>query len=112
MRRFRRLIGCSRKPKELKKSKMPTLTQKENPPRLAELQEWLRWVFTEPQGIAAALESEGPALRRPEPGPRLLSWIADGPPIGLNRRLAVYADAYFLRLLDSLGADYKAVKGV
>lgn len=74
-------------------------------PPLADLQRWLSWAFTEPRGIVAALADPGPA----EPRPRLLAAVADAPPVSLARRLAVYADAYFLRLRDTLAADFPAV---
>jgi len=89
---------------------MPSQTQEKKPPRLSELQDWLRWIFTEPRGIDAALEGAEKTLRRTEPKPRLLSWIADGPPIDVKHRLAVYADGYFMRLLDSLDSDFKTMR--
>lgn len=74
----------------------------EKAPRLSELQELLRRVWTTPEGIDAALASpEGRALR---------PWIAEQPPISPRERLAVYSDAYFSRLLESLGEDFAAVK--
>ncbi|MBI3553609.1 MAG: putative DNA-binding domain-containing protein [Elusimicrobia bacterium] len=71
-------------------------------PPLSELQGWLRKVWTAPDGIDEALKSEE--------GKRAGLWIVDAPPLPARERLAVYADAYFLRLLESLGGDFPAVK--
>lgn len=81
------------------KEKTPHSQVKPAPPKLAELQDWLRAVWTEPRGIDAALDRE----------PNLSGWIAQAPPIPVRTRLAVYSDAYFLRLLDCLSSDFSAV---
>ena len=80
-----------------------------SPPPLAELQRWLRWAITDPRGIDGALAG-GSGPSRPEPGPRLLGWVASGSGEGPRGRLAVYADAYFARLLEALEANYPAVR--
>lgn len=78
------------------------LSEKARPPRLSELQRLLKRVWTTPEGIDAALSSvEGRAVKQ---------WIAEQPPISSRERLAVYSDAYFSRLLESLGEDFAAVK--
>lgn len=75
---------------------------KARPPRLSELQTWLKAVWTRPEGIDAALASpEGRALK---------PWIAEAPPISARDRLAIYGDAYFSRLLESLGEDFSGTK--
>lgn len=76
---------------------------------LAPLQEWLRWVWTEPRGILSALEN--PSLDRREPLPRLFDQIAPGEP-GPIRRLDVYANAYFERILGALAGDFPALRSV
>jgi hypothetical protein len=76
----------------------------EKPPKLSDLQDWLRAVWTTPEGIDAA-------LRTPE-GRRARKWIAEVPSLSARDRLAVYSDAYFLRLLDSLGSDFTATHRV
>jgi len=74
------------------------------PPRLAELQGWLARVWTTPAGVDAALKTpHGSAAAR---------WVTEAPPLKARDRLAVYSDAYFSRLLESLGADFPAVKRV
>jgi hypothetical protein len=74
----------------------------EKPPKLSELQDWLRRVWTTPEGVDAALKT-------PE-GRRARQWIAEVPPLSARDRLAVYSDAYFLRLLDSLGSDFTTAR--
>jgi hypothetical protein len=85
-------------------------------PSLAEVQRWMRWVITEPRGIREALTSPwtlDPALahRYKEPD-RQLRVIEEAAPLSTHDRLDVYANAYFYRLLESLGADYMAVHRV
>lgn len=74
----------------------------EKPPKLSELQDWLQRVWTTAEGVDAALKTpEGSRARR---------WIAEVPPLSARDRLAVYSDAYFLRLLESLGSDFTATR--
>lgn len=72
------------------------------PPRLSELQGWLSRVWTTPEGLDAALKTDE--------GTQALRWISNAPPVATRTRLAVYSDAYFLRLLEALGADFPATK--
>ena len=96
---------------------MENLTKKTSPssPELADLQRWLRWIITEPRGIRKALETPARAgvhstKARVEPQPRLLEMIVDAPPLPRDQRLGVYADAYFLRLLECLETDFPATR--
>jgi hypothetical protein len=74
-------------------------------PSLPELQRSLKKVFTHPRGVEAGLAAAGFGRRRP-----VTALVADQPPVPLRTRLAVYADAYFFRLLETLGQDFAAVK--
>jgi hypothetical protein len=76
---------------------------------LAPLQEWLRWVWTDPRGVPSALKY--PSVDRPEPLPRFFDQIAPGDP-GPIRRLDVYANAYFERILGALAGDFPALRSV
>jgi hypothetical protein len=71
-------------------------------PPLSELQGWLAAVWTTREGVDAALKS--PA------GEKARRWISELRPPSARDRLAVYSDAYFLRLLESLGSEFPAVK--
>lgn len=77
------------------------------PRALAEWQRWLRWVWTDPRGVRAALSIPSPA--RPEPLPRVADRIGPGAP-GRVRRLEVYANAYFERLLSALAAGFPTLR--
>jgi len=74
-------------------------------PRLVRVQRWMRWMLTDPRGVRAALD-DGPGPRRAqEPQPRLFDEVVGG-----EDRLGIYADAYFLRIRDSLANDFRAVR--
>ncbi|MBS2025637.1 MAG: DUF692 family protein, partial [Deltaproteobacteria bacterium] len=79
-------------------------------PPLAHLERWLRWSFTDPRGVAGALANEPGPTRAQEPEPRALHAIAEGPPASREERLSVYAEAYFVRLVEALSSDFPAVK--
>lgn len=73
-------------------------------PSLAELQGWLRWVFTDPRGVTAALDDPSG-----EPDSCGLSFIVEAPPIPKEARLHIYAEAYYARLLDALATSFPAL---
>lgn len=72
-------------------------------PPLAELQDRLRRVLSDPRGPGAAANG-GRGGRGP-----VLSFIQEAPPLGREERLGIYANAYFVRLLEALGAVFPAV---
>jgi hypothetical protein len=73
---------------------------------LPKLQRRLAAVFTHPRGVRPGLAAAGfHPLRNP-----VTRVVADRPPLPLHDRLAVYSDAYFLRLEECLGQDFRAVK--
>lgn len=74
------------------------------------MQQWLRWIFTEPKGVHATLDLPSQETRRPEPQPRFLEWIENAPPLDPQRRLDVYAGAYFSRLLEAMENDFPAIR--
>lgn len=75
-------------------------------PSLREVQRKLAVVFTHPGGVRPGLTAAGfHAVRNP-----VTRVVADRPPVPLHTRLAVYSDAYFLRLAECLGDDFRAVK--
>jgi hypothetical protein len=83
-------------------------------PSLAELQNWMRWVITDPRGVDSALHSSLPAPvththRYLAPLPDCRAWISDDPPLSLTKRLDIYAEAYFARILEVLGQDFSSV---
>jgi hypothetical protein len=86
----------------------PTPTPSNEPRDLAELQRWLRWIFTDPRGVKKVLKGfqSGPV---PEPLPRRLDSIESQGSMSRERRLQVYADGYFGRLHDNLAEDFDTV---
>lgn len=81
------------------------------PPTLRELQTWMRWILTDPRGVADALSDPFPSDRRNKerytsPAKIALPWIAKTPPIATTARLDIYAEAYFSRILDSMKSDF------
>ncbi|MGZ5280551.1 MAG: HvfC/BufC family peptide modification chaperone [Pseudobdellovibrionaceae bacterium] len=72
------------------------------PPSLRELQSWMKWVIADPRGVKIALDSSSPE----EPQPRALPWIQQCSAKSALQRLDVYAEAYFLRILDALREDF------
>ena len=74
-------------------------------PSLAELQKWLRWIVTDPRGVAPALAEprpHGKGRRYQEPAIQGLSWIEEQPPLTVTARLDIYAEAYFARIVEVL----------
>ncbi len=70
-----------------------------------------RWVRA-PQGVAAALAEEEVATTRARSGSalqRLENLIRSDDSLDATRRLEIYANAYFSRILDVLRADYPAL---
>lgn len=65
-------------------------------PPLAELQECMRRVLTDPRG----------------PGVTAFPYIKDAPPLSREDRLGVYANAYFARLLEALAAVFPALRRI
>lgn len=106
-------------------------------PSLVELQRWMRWIFTNPQGPYKALSRAPSEDVRPDPAilydglvedlsfpnggvscgrfqeplPRLFGMIHE-PGSDPLQRLSIYADAYFARLLESLASDFKTLHDV
>ena len=85
--------------------KSPSL-KSQSDPSLKTLQHWLRWVITDTRGVDATLD--GACVS--EPTPRCLNSIVQAPPLARERRLDIYAEAYFSRLCDNLAEDFRAVQ--
>lgn len=84
------------------------------PPTLCELQNWFRWIVTDPRGVKAALANQyfsavGWFKPQLEPKPRLLPFIKDKNPLPARERLSIYTYAYFKRILDALKLTFPAV---
>ncbi len=78
---------------------------------LRDLQLWMRWIITDPRGVEEALHqppqgTEKHLSRYLEPQPSARKCIAEQKPLSLVSRLSIYAEAYFLRLVDAMQADF------
>lgn len=83
-------------------------------PSLHDLQHWLQWVITDPRGVREALLNPHPDVeehrdRYTSPTESQLSWIEDKK-ASVIQRLDVYAEGYFLRLLECLAKDFPKTK--
>lgn len=90
---------------------MPTLEK----PSLPELQHWMRWVLTRPDGVEHALHAPKNLpknwTRGPEPR-RFLTVIGESTDVSRSERLSIYGEGYFLRIVDCLAAIYDSLKNV
>jgi hypothetical protein len=83
------------------------------PPSLRELQTWMRWIITDPRGVATLSTpvptefSKHPRYRAPEIN--CFKFIEARAPIANEERLSIYAEAYFARILETLTADFSLV---
>jgi len=87
----------------------------QNSPSLLEVQNWLRWIITDPRGVECALSRDEVVekldpKRYVEPHPKLLSSFIETPNASRNERLSVYAEAYFSRLLEVLENDFATTR--
>lgn len=94
-------------------------------PTLAQLQHWMRWIISDPRGVAPALADPRPTAdvlkgRVPEillstfqePSPSCLTAISEQPPLSREDRLSIYAHAYFQRLVDVVTSDFPTMAKV
>ncbi len=87
------------------------MQMQKTPPSLRELQHWMKWVLTDPRGVGDALADPFPSHcpyieRYTSPSESLLHWVSASPPIDKIERLDIYAEAYFLRLHESMKLDF------
>lgn len=83
-------------------------------PTLRDLQRWLKWIVTDPRGVREALGDPSPSIeefqhRYTAPTESQLQWIGDEK-IPSIRRLDVYAEGYFFRILECLSKDFPKTK--
>lgn len=85
------------------------------PPSLREVQLWIKWIVTDPRGVQEAYANPFPlnlpineanSERYTAPPKTAAPWIADTPPLDKLARLDIYAEAYFVRILESMKADF------
>lgn len=84
-------------------------------PSLRELQEWMRWLITDPRGVERALLDPNPAGLGPRyraPGPDLSELFRARDRKEMQRRLSVHAEGYFSRMVDALACDFPSLARV
>lgn len=81
------------------------MNAKTSAPSLFDLQNRFQKTLRNSSGLDEALAAEKGAAR-------ILNWILEDSSASARERLAVYYDAYFLRLLDSLAHDFPTLKKV
>ncbi len=70
----------------------------------------MRWIITDPRGVAPALRGEhAQSACLEEPLPRLLEEIVDQPPLKPNDRLDIYAIGYLSRIVEAMAGDMETV---
>ena len=65
----------------------------------------MRWVIMHPQGVSAA-------LKKPHPLQSVLNFIGETPAVSREKRLSIYGNAYYLRIIEVLGANFSSVRNV
>jgi hypothetical protein len=82
---------------------------------LRDLQSWMRWIITDPRGVSDALANPKPSIesyaeRYRSPEPSALATISSSAQLPADARLSIYAEAYFLRILEALETDFKRLR--
>lgn len=83
-------------------------------PSLRELQQWLKWIMTDPRGVTEALNDPSPNIekyknRYTSPTASFLRVISSDK-TSVTDRLDIYAEGYFSRILDCLSETFARTK--
>jgi hypothetical protein len=77
---------------------------------LAKVQRWMQSVITHPDGVAAGLESAAARDHFDVPPEQVEQVILPSQAMSSVERLAIYANAYYARLLECLGEEFPVLK--
>ena len=77
---------------------------------LGKLQRWLQEVITNPDGIAAGVESQTARQQIDIGAANIEDVVEPSSRLGSAERLAVYGNAYFARLVECLGEEFPATR--
>lgn len=73
----------------------------------------MRWAVTDPRGVTAALENQHATIACDvEPIPRRLESIKNQAPLKREDRLSIYAEGYFIRIVDAVSDDFGVVSRI
>lgn len=75
---------------------------------LTKLQRWVQEVITNPDGIAAGVESESARQEIDISSSQIEQVVEPSSRLGSSERLAVYGNAYFARLIECLSEEFSA----
>lgn len=86
-------------------------------PTLKELQQWMRWILTDPRGVSDALGNPYPndvipLSRYTSPQVNILRWICEGSTGDQIKPLNIYAEAYFSRIVEVLSEDFPVTRRI
>jgi len=81
-----------------------------NPPDLSVVQRWFQAVITHPGGVAAGAASSEARECFDQPVTDVASLITDSSRLDAESRLAVYADAYYARLIECLSEVFPMLR--
>ena len=84
------------------------MDQPESP--LAKVQRWMQSVIMHPDGVAAGLDSEAARRHIDVPPEQVEQVISPSQALSSVERLAIYANAYYARLLECLGEEFPVLK--
>lgn len=79
-------------------------------PELAEVQRWFQAVVTHPDGVEAGVESPDATQLLPMTRDELEVMITRSERVSARDRIAIYANAYYARLIECLGETYPVLK--
>jgi hypothetical protein len=87
-------------------------------PSLPDLQNWMRWTLTHPDGAGEVVNNPVGKVRLPknwtrgkEPA-RQLAVIGQSPAVNQETRLSIYGDGYFLRIVGVMASNFSCIRAV
>lgn len=109
--RMRRIL-CITSPLRLNDMKPVAETRKSTPvwPELSTVQRWFQAVITNPRGVDAGVESEDASVLLPLSRDELEQMVTRSARVSARDRLAIYANAYYARLVECLGDSFPVLK--
>lgn len=86
-------------------------------PTLHDLQLWLKWIITDPRGVAVALKDPSPEVenfksRYTAPTASFLDCLNSNSEDQTIERLDIYAEGYFSRILESMAESFARTKKI
>ncbi len=86
------------------------LPSSEAAPALCAVQRWFHAVVTHPDGVDAGVESDAAQAIAPLSREQLEEMVTQSSKVSARDRLAIYANAYYARLIECLGESFPVLK--